>query len=38
MQNWCKAASQNLDQKWYFKISQDSAEGIIHRIIEKIVG
>lgn len=37
MRNWCKAVSQDRDQKWYFEISQDSTGGIIHKIIEKIL-
>ncbi len=36
MENWCKAVSQDLDQKWHFKISQDSTGGMIHKIIEDI--
>lgn len=37
MQNWCEAVSQDLGQKWHFKISQDSTGGQVHKIIKKIL-
>ena len=38
MKNWCKAVSQDLeDQNWYFKISQDSTGGQIHKLIDEIL-
>ncbi len=38
MENWCRAVSQDLDQKWHFRVSQDSTGGIVHKIIEEIIG
>ena len=37
MQNWCEAVSQDLGQKWHFKISQDSTGGQVHKIIKEIL-
>ncbi len=38
MKNWTKAVSESLKQNWHFKISQDSTGGMVHRIIEEILG
>ena len=37
MKNWCKAISEDLEQNWHFKISQDSTGGQVHRIIDEIL-
>ncbi len=37
MKNWCKAVSEDLEQNWHFKISQDSTGGQVHRIIDEIL-
>ncbi|MBC6415796.1 MAG: DEAD/DEAH box helicase family protein [Bdellovibrionales bacterium] len=37
MRNWCKAVSEDLQQKWHFEISQDSTGGLVHKIIENIL-
>ena len=37
MENWCKSVTDDLEQNWYFRISQDSTGGLVHRIIEKII-
>ena len=38
MKNWTKAVSQSLNKNWHFKISQDSTGGMVHKIIEEILG
>ena len=37
MKNLCEAVSEDLQQNWQFKISQDSTGGQIHRIIDEVL-
>ncbi len=38
MENWARAVSGSLKKNWHFKISQDPAGGMVHEIIEEILG
>ena len=37
MENWCRAITQDLGANWYFKKSQDSTGGIVHKIIDEVI-